>query len=394
VKSKFNNILNFLSGFFVSENEYFILSSYIPVKYLVEFQIILGQLPRLWKLISSPALPLNIASRNWNLDVGVVSEFEEILKSMIPFQLPRIYLEGYQKLYDQLSEFRWPKNPDIIFTSNAHNANDFFKAYSAQKIESGSLLVIGQHGGHFGIGKWSYMEEHETSISDRYLTWGWSNSDTRVHSNYAITIAGKKNVNWNPKGRLLLVTCTMPRYSYWLYSSVCSSQWVSYLNDQFLFTEALSKDVRDSLTVRLYAHDYEWNQSDRWKFAFPDISLDIGTTRMEKLMSDSRIYVSTYNATTFLESMGRNMPTIMFWDPKYWELRDSAIPHFEKLEQVGIFHRTPDSAAQKVNEIWNNIESWWNSKEIQSVKNEFCFQYARKVDMPCKTLQKALERIR
>lgn len=390
IKSKVSDILNNISGLFVSDKEYFFISTYIPLKKLFGFQIKLGQLPRFWKLIPTPAESIRLESRNWDFDIKVTSEFEKVIKSIIPFQLPRVYLEGYQKLCVQLSEVRWPKNPGVIFTSNSHNSDDFFKAYAAQNIEKGSVLVIGQHGGHFGIGKWSFLEEHETTIPDKYLTWGWSNSDKKVQSNYSITIVGKKDVKWNPKGKVLLVTCAMPRYSCWLYSSVSSSQWLYYLNDQFLFTENLNQAVRETLTVRLYSHDYEWNQKERWNLEMPDISLDLGSTSMENLMINSRIYVSSYNATTFLESMGRNMPTIMFWNPKYWELRDSAIPFFEKLEKVGIFHRTPDSAAKKINDIWDDVESWWNSEETQNVKNEFCFQYARKVDNPWETLSRAL----
>ena len=34
-------------------------------------------------------------------------------------------------------------------------------------------------------------------------------------------------------------------------------------------------------------------------------------------MKESKIYVSTYNATTYLEAFAINIPTIIFWNPKH-----------------------------------------------------------------------------
>ena len=54
-------------------------------------------------------------------------------------------------------------------------------------------------------------------------------------------------------------------------------------------------------------------------------------------ISDSRLVVSTYNGTTFLETMALNIPTVIFWNPKHWELRDKAIEDFEDLIKVFVF---------------------------------------------------------
>ena len=69
----------------------------------------------------------------------------------------------------------WPKSPKLIWSSNA-DRHDSFKIYAASKIEQGSKLVIGQHGGHYGIGKWSFSEDHQIAIADRYYSWGWLDS--------------------------------------------------------------------------------------------------------------------------------------------------------------------------------------------------------------------------
>ena len=68
----------------------------------------------------------------------------------------------------------------------------------------------------------------------------------------------------------------------------------------------------------------------------------------------------------------------MFWNPHHWELRDTAIPYFEELKAVGIFHESAVSAAQHCARIWDDVESWWLRAEVQSSIQKFCHQYARR----------------
>ena len=110
---------------------------------------------------------------------------------------------------------------------------------------------------------------------------------------------------------------------------------------------------------------------------YKDINLDDGHSDFSTIMVESKIFVCTYNATTYLESLSAGVPTIMFWNEKHWELRDSAIPYFQRLKEVGIFHESPASAARHCIAVWDNVEAWWNSAKVERVLAEFCQQYAR-----------------
>jgi hypothetical protein len=140
--------------------------------------------------------------------------------------------------------------------------------------------------------------------------------------------------------------------------------------------------LRDKLVIRLFPHEFGWCQSQRWLDRFPTIALENGIQSMASLAEKSRISISTYNATTYLESMSLNFPTIMFWNPNHWELRDSAQPYFEKLKSVGIFHETPESAARQMAQVWDDVSGWWQSAAVQTVRKEFCVQYAHIPEKP------------
>jgi putative transferase (TIGR04331 family) len=70
-----------------------------------------------------------------------------------------------------------------------------------------------------------------------------------------------------------------------------------------------------------------------------------------------------------------NIPTVIFWNPKHWEIRGSAKPYFEDLKRVGVFHETPESAAKFVVTIWDDVESWWASREVRDAVNRFKEEY-------------------
>jgi putative transferase (TIGR04331 family) len=80
----------------------------------------------------------------------------------------------------------------------------------------------------------------------------------------------------------------------------------------------------------------------------------------------------------------------MFWNPCYFELRESAQPHFDRLADAHIFHDTPESAAQHVHQIWDDVAGWWRQADVQEARRAFCERYARMPDRPLWTLKEAL----
>ena len=364
-------------SFFENNDDAFFISTYLPYKMQWELDRKLKQLPQLRQRIPAPNVLPDLNQRRWSLGLSSISEFEELAEELIPQIIPSLYLEGYHSLVELTHQIGWPQNPKLIWTSNSYNSDDVFKAWAAEKIEAGSPLVIGQHGGHYGTGLWSFIEEHEIAISDRYFSWGWDEPEKpKVQPVGQIKHKIPLGVNHAEQSGLLLVTSTMPRYSYHMYSTLVSSQWLDYLEDQFTFTENLLPVIQNELTVRLYINDYGWDQEKRWRDRFPNVALDLGKKNINELISGSRLYVSTYNAATYLESFTMNVPTVIFWNPNHWELRESALPYFNKLKEVGVLHETPESAARHIELIWDDLDGWWSNIKVKNAVQQFCARFA------------------
>lgn len=377
-----------------NSDKYFFLNTYLPSPIEDELLLRLGQKPKKWKLESMPEVQVNYKMREWVLKTdSVADDFSNILNQMIAKHIPIAYLEGYQSLLACTEYLGWPQRPRCIFTSNSYSANDIFKAWAAGKTEHGAPLIIGQHGGHFGMTPWAFHEEHQISVSDAWLSWGWSDEKKPQIIPVGNLKAIGHAVDYDPNGLALMVEMALPRYSYHMFAVPVAGQWLSYFEDQCRFISALPESLRQQVLVRLNMNDFGWCQKDRWMKQFPNIKLETGQEPIHNLVKKSRLYISTYNATTFLESLAGNMPTIMFWNPNHWELKDDALPYFELLKSVNIFHETPESAAKHMMEIWDDIPAWWQSESVQNNRKEFCDRYSRTFENPLDKLETIFRKI-
>jgi putative transferase (TIGR04331 family) len=378
-------------------NEHFFISSYLGVKQGLCLQAKLGQIPKLWRFVAVPIVPVDFSTRQWELTtLDNSAGFPSLASSLISKHIPTAYLEGYRDLVTLTTNLPWPKRPKTIFSSNSYNADDVFKVWAAEKSELGTPIIIGQHGGGYGIALWSFSLDHEIAIADRFLTWGWSEPEQdKVTPVGNFKDIGKKIVA-DKTGIALMVEMVLPQQSYWMFSApVAAGQWQEYFADQCRFVQALPLALRDQVLVRLFQHDKSYCQKQRWQGRFPQVHLDegMGIRPIEEVMVKARLYISTFNATTYLESMSLNFPTIMFWNPKHWELRDSAIPYFELLKSVGIYHETPESAARQMAAVWDDVAVWWESAAVQSARREFCERYAHIPEKPLDVMEKLFREI-
>ena len=393
-KQKIFNAANIISGVLSKDKEFFLKADYLRPHQSFLLQWRLGQIPKRWLTCPAPKVQVGQSKREWKLHQETKGGFAEHLNAMLSKHMPALYLEGYEALQNQLSELPWPKNPRLIFTCNSHFADDVFKAWVALKVEQGTPLVVGQHGGHYGVGLWSFSEDHETEICDRYFSWGWvDETKPKIEAVGNLKEKHPPGVRQSRQSHALLVTAVAPRYSYYMYSIMVSSQWLSYLNDQFQFVNNLPEAIKKALIVRPYPKDYGWDQIQRWNDRFPYIRLDSGKTKIDRLIRQSRMYISTYNATTFLESFNMDIPTVIFWNPAYWEIRESAVPYFEELSSVGIFHATPESAAKHVATVWEDLDSWWCQPKVRAVRDKFCRRYSYRPNDLVSRLESSLQRL-
>ena len=394
-KMRLLHVISKFLGKIKGSDDIFIINSYLPIFQEFLFYMYLKKFPKIWLTPEIKKFTPNADRRStFSIKDNGKDKFIIFLNEMVSMLIPTVYLEGYKEVVDQTFNLPWPSKPKFIFTSNAYEHDDVFKIWAAEKIELGVPLVIGQHGGFFGVSKWNTGEEHQVKIADRFITWGWNEPSKTIYPGIALSHVNKKYNKWKRDGDLLFVTVPISRYS-WKSCSwpVAANQSNQFVNNQLKFARLLQKTVRDRLMVRLLVNfdkQQKTSYKEKWMDSLPEVSIDPSIESISSVVSRCRLFISGYNATTFLYSLSMNIPTIMFWDPSFMELRPSAMKYFGRLKSVGIFHDTPESAASKINEIWDDVENWWNQKEIQEAKREFCEEFSYMPDKPFHVLKEAL----
>ena len=212
------------------------------------------------------------------------------------------------------------------------------------------------------------------------MSWGWGDDNSKI---IPVGIFKKRKINkWSNKNKLLLIISGTSQYATNIISMPIASQWLSYFHDQKQFYDYLSDEIKSSTSVRLYPHDNNWLQRKRWLKSFPQTVFTSDVESFEQSLAYSKILVSGWNTTTFLESINKNIPTVFFWKPNYFELREEVSDMFLELKKVGIFHDSPFGAANHVNEIWLTTDKWLNQKNVKKVRDEFLFRFARENNLP------------
>jgi len=315
----------------------------------------------------------NMVNSSW-----ASSEFERLLSNMISIDMPQSFVEGF-KLTRRLASENYPENTHAILSANSWYYDETFKQWAATSSEKGTHLLGAQHGGNYGSSLFHPSEEHEIAITDRYYTWGWPKNNEGTCTIVPISAAkfiGRKPVDAdNQKKGILYVATSLPRYLFQFpYVPMFLKE---YLEWQTRFVKKVSQQIIPELRVRLHREDLGWDIGERWNTDCPEISREGWETPFATSMQKCRLYVSDNLQTTFIEGLAVNKPGILFWNPQHNLLRPEAEPYYDQLRSVGILHDSPEEAAQVVNQIYADVENWWNEPQRQSARRNFCARFAR-----------------
>ncbi len=380
-------------SWFVRDNDAFIINSYLPKNEEIKLQLTLKQCPQLWTIpkLQVPEKPDGVLRENLTNKIASKSysnNLHKILSLMLFELLPTCYLEGFKNLDELAKRQPWPRLPKFIFTSNNFDTDEIFKVWAANKIESGSKYLIGQHGNNYGTYRYMHPSIEELT-ADKFLTWGWTDGLPQHTPAFVFKTLVRKAESYNPQGGILLIEDMFyHRLDTW---DRCAEH-KDYFMDQIKFTQLLLKDPSAKLIVRLHS-SFKYNnpyENEIWHEINPAIKIDVGDSNIEDLTANSRLVVHSYDSTGLLETLSKNIPTLAFWRDGLDHLRVSAEPFYQLLVNAGIIHFTAESVAYKVNEIWDNVDEWWQQSKVQDARERFCDRYAKISQTPISELKNIL----
>ena len=298
-------------------------------------------------------------------------EFERILSELLPWDIPKSYVESFQYLKNKALN-SYPNKAGAILSAVGWSGDETFRFWAAMMAEKGAVLGIFNY--HFG-------EFIELEIVDYYCTWGWERLNcgskfVKMPINKLIMESAKKADN--KKSGILWGVTSFKRYPLFLHYDGCSKNKLEYYEWQKNFYHELSLRFKDIIYARARPND---EMVERIKKFAPNIKLDdysgdfSGKNSFIESLDSVKLYVCDHLSTTYIQALALNKPTILFWDLARYDISDEASSYFDELNKVGILHYCPMAAAKKIDEIYDDVESWWNGPVLQLARKKFCDMY-------------------
>ena len=339
----------------------------------------IGRVLPVWnQAVQGPSFEVDPVKRGrlQEIEIGK-EEFAQCLSTMLAMDLPQCFVEGFDSVGSKAGD-SYPTKVAAIFSANAWYYDEIFKQWAATSADDGMLLLGTQHGGNYGALNMMPSENHELAIVDRYYSWGWERSDcqARVIPLPATKLAGRKKIGADNKRPGILWAATSAQ-RYVIQFPFLPRHFNEYLAWQSRFVHSLHKRVLSEVRYRPHYEDYGWGTVARIKDGVPDLQVESWGVPFQASLKNCRLYVCDHLSTTFAEALAANKPTILFWNPQANTLRPEALPYYDLLRGGGILFDSPEGAGAAVNQVYDDVETWWHDLERQRAVGIFCERFAR-----------------
>jgi putative transferase (TIGR04331 family) len=384
------NLINKLQSLLAKSSKAFIINTYLPADLEVQLQLKVNGMPFRWfnsddvkRGVISKQLRAELRAR---ISMNDLDHYERVLTELLVDLMPTTYLESFNYLNERLDRTPWPKSPKYVFTSNNFDTDELFKLYVARVLKRGGSYYVGQHG-NYGHHRFHCNPSVEELTADKFFTWGWSASIPSHNPTFLFKNPSHRAGLYQPGGGALLIELHAP-HQLATWDEVYEHE--VYSDDQREFYLQLHETIQKTITVRLHSgHVHtDWSDIQRWQDIDPEVKIDDGHGSLAHLIEKSRVVVHSYDSTGLIETLAQNIPTVAFWQNGLLHVRPHIKPLYEELLLVGVIHTTAKSAADFLNQHWNDIDLWWKSTAVQAAREKFCSKLGRQTEDPLRCLLK------
>lgn len=350
-----------------------------------------------WKLdkfeLHSPEAQRAIELRQKFQALEGTDSFSTFALRSLRTNMPYTYIEHYNSIVanveQRLDSHTWPR----AIISN-HIFDSWGQVWQAECMERGATLIGVQHGGNYGESRYSLSEQHEKAISDKFITWGWREDDVRdipLPAPKLMDLSSEMRKDSRVRDQILWVGGSVGNFiGTWQYVSNLSWLVTSSLQPEQCWSKmqkfylTMSPELRGKLLYR-----YKPISSDQYLMhseqavrtdlqdSFPSIDLDDYSVGLIQRFLESRLVViDHFPSTSFLEAITLGKPVVVFGG-ELSNIRSSAQPFYEALVEVDVLHEMPEKAAQTINSIYEDVETWWKCSERQDAIDRFSRRFAR-----------------
>jgi putative transferase (TIGR04331 family) len=305
------------------------------------------------------------------------SDFERVLFKSLIINTPKSLVEGFADSRQLvLRDYALPR---LSVTTNDHVYCYLPKIMMAESVLLDRKIIWGQHGANYGAFDLDLDHDHEFENANRYYSWGWSYRNSKRFKNMpSLSISGlvSRNKKCEANGRLLFIGNNSPKYLFNFRSHPVATDVMDYSDMQLDFIKHISPNIKNKICYRPYHNDYGQGVEERITMTYPDIRVIKGGDVSEIINKFNLVVIDRPDCSSFGNLLGLNRPFIVFYDKEKYKYSKLSVDIFHKMHQAGIVQYCEKEAATFINKIFENVDKWWNTFDVQQARKMYCDRFA------------------
>ncbi len=380
-----DKFLYFVQGKLKNSNNAFISHTYLSFLEEKKLEFLFHQLPNYYKSLDiKNDIPINFDLRKKysTIERNDEKNFENFLLTNIFNFLPKSFLENFKENIKLSETDFFPKNPKFIFTSSLNFFDEIFKVYAALQLKNNKPIFIGQHGNnYFSRIHNNYLPEF--NYATKFLSWGYESSNFKNVTGLFNFKTVKQNFTnkIQPKKKLVIFFDFLSNVSDNLFYS--PGEILKSLSRIEMFLKGIRKEIKNNVILRMNNSFYQKTYGLSYFNYFNnfEVEVDNGQKSQHKILREAKLCIFNYDSTGFLENSCNNLPSIMFFGKDYLNfINDDFIRKYKDLHKENIIFYDDLLLSNHINQIWDNIEGWWNSRLVQNSLKKFNHKHNVKGD--------------
>ncbi len=371
------NLLRKSLNFFLkrlSKNNRFFIELNSMGSYFVLLNLKLGQIPfkdyeffnykNYYQLLKNKSKSDFKLRKKILIDFNKNNEFENYLNENFFQDIPTFLLEDFSSF--QKFTKKIPYKSEVIVSDIKHEHDTIFKFWMANSVVNGSKLITSDHGGNYGGIFWhSIMHE---DISDFTIRWFKPIKKNNIQLP-VLHLLSKQRKNKNNRKYLLTIGFGGTKYPKDIFIGPISGQILYQVDQLDSFYKNLNIELKNSFFYRPNRYDHDWNFQKRLEPLFKNKIIP-STKKYLHYFKMSKVIVCTQPKTAFCESMVTG-PTVLLTKEKYHKNRDEFKELHESLRKAKILFEDPIEASKHLNNVWKNVDDWWESEVVVDARKKF-----------------------
>lgn len=302
-------------------------------------------------------------------------EFLKLVDRLVKKTMPRTLSTSFAEFDRDARSL--PYKAGRIFVSGASKYVPATRFMTAHALENGERVMRYQHGAFYGSAH--IMIGHEIEYYDNgFISWGWR-QDGRVPSCAtplpSPSLARIADRHAQVTEDIVFVGTNIELGPYPFKPSPQAMGFLDYRRRKIALINGLSADARANLKYRPYVN------ADSDIDDLPYVERETGqipevTGSLDPALFGCTLVVIDHPSSVMYRSFAANVPTILTWDVESWPMNARGRRELELLADAGIFVSDPTAAAEKINTVYREINTWWSSECVQAARRNWCAENA------------------